>query len=715
MRTRKSNTTKRYTVDEYVSGGSEASGEDADARVGPSRRQRKADKRDGSFDGDDDREQSPDPDADAIAASESDAFVNADPAPHGRSQRQQRRRPKPVKAVAKSVGGDEKGHDAAIAYLDLEPFIADTHVPRGYAGTFERHLRGAALADTWYGPEDCDIETALRLVERWLDWPLLPPREPVPGPDAVPVDTWEHGASEREAEHARRWLERWSADRPEGSILRPLDEQESAPYQLRPGTLPVLMGPHNAQGEFPMGPGTSRLLSHMGVPIAENECETADASGWMLDAGGIVLSLDWAHHQSVDSPQHLALAVIPFGDQQNYNYQEESSKSDFQAYGTVQIWEFCGKQEGAYIYPAPQLPKLLKTLCLDSGRARRVKWAPSYQHLAVLTNTRVEQASVSLRLPGDIKPTAMTWVGLNRLAVGYSDGCTVLWSMHPCCVLSRQMTHHSAIVDMTSGYPTFPYLVASVPVGGHVKLVDMRNPSCETTEFPTLSVSTTPNLLSWSHHLKGFFAMMPSSNVLSTMVGFMHHAYFPIPRRTFASDSFTTCLDVGRTHPFLLVGSADGSLAALNPQFDLFQVLQGRRESSDRIRIFQHEHRPAEHFPASSGAAQRGVSRILHGFLPEKNRKARVDGKRAPAKPPPKKKKRAEDDDAGDQQDGGGDDSEEAAGSVDPTRVIVHEPGTRITAVQWNPNEAYGCWAAAATASGLVKIMDLGLDREYGD
>lgn len=308
----------------------------------------------------------------------------------------------------------------------------------------------------------------------------------------------------------------------------------------------------------------------------------------------------------------------------------------------------------------------------------------------------------------------MAWVTINRLAVGYSDGSIALWSIHPCTVLSRQLIHHSSIIDMASGYPTLPYLVASVPMGGHVKLCDIRNPSCETTEFPTLSVSTTPNLISWSHHLKGFFAMMPSSNVLSTMVGFMHHAYFPIPRRTFASDSFTTCLAVGRTHPFLLVGSADGSLAALNPQFDLFQVLQGRREPSDRIRIFQHEHRPAEHFSQhpSSAAAQRGVSRIIHGFRPEKNRKAKVDGKRGAKTPAPKKKRGKKDDDAVDED---GDDSDEAGGAVDPTRVIIHEPQTRITTVQWNPNEAYGCWAAAAMGSGLVKVMDLGLDREDGD
>jgi transcription factor C subunit 6 len=42
---------------------------------------------------------------------------------------------------------------------------------------------------------------------------------------------------------------------------------------------------------------------------------------------------------------------------------------------------------------------------------------------------------------------------------------------------------------------------------------------------------------------------------------------------------------------------------------------------------------------------------------------------------------------------------------------------TRISAVAWNPNVEFSWWAAAAMASGLVRIMDLGeqqLSRKKG-
>ena len=302
----------------------------------------------------------------------------------------------------------------------------------------------------------------------------------------------------------------------------------------------------------------------------------------------------------------------------------------------------------------------------------------------------------------------MTWVNFNRLAIGYSDGSIALWSIYPNCLLSRHPVHHSDVIGMTSGYPTMPYLIASMPIGGFYKLTDLRSPSYETTEVPSLAITTTPSLLSWSEHLKGFFALAPSSNALNTTVGFMHHAHFPIIRRAYACDSFVTCLSVGRTHPFLLVGAADGSLGALNSQFEVMQLLRGRRQATDRIRVFQHEHRPREHFEETgSPAAQRGVSRILHGFKPEKNRHSKADPRGSTKKP---KKNKTED---GDEDEDVGFD--EASASVDPSKGILHEPLTRITAVEWNPNEGYGCWAAAAMGSGLVKVMDLGLDMPEGE
>ncbi|KAG5997791.1 hypothetical protein E4U54_002310 [Claviceps lovelessii] len=304
-----------------------------------------------------------------------------------------------------------------------------------------------------------------------------------------------------------------------------------------------------------------------------------------------------------------------------------------------------------------------------------------------------------------VKATAMAWATSNRLVVGYSDGSVALWSVYPCFLISRQPVHHSLIVDLATGHPSHPFLVASTPIGGVTKLVDLSRPTVETTEVQTNAVSWQPNMLAYSRHLQGFYSVYPSANALNTMVAFLHQRFFPIVRRVFVGESYNSGLAVGRTHPFLLIGSTDGSLWSLNPQVELFN---SRRGPTDRLRIFQHEHRSKELFPADSPASERGASRFLHGFAVEKGRRPKGEVKVQPAK----KQKRPKRADVGAVEGGGDDDEDEEAASVmDPTRGIVYEPLSRVTSIEWNPNQDFGCWAAAATASGLVRIMDLGLDN----
>lgn len=314
---------------------------------------------------------------------------------------------------------------------------------------------------------------------------------------------------------------------------------------------------------------------------------------------------------------------------------------------------------------------------------------------------RIQKPVASFGFPEEdgIKATTMTWINFNRLVIGYADGSIALWSIRPNRLLARHAIHQNSIIDMVSGYPAMPYLIASTPVGGTVKLLDLRSPSCEVTEVQNLNVSTQPNLLGYSDHMLGFYSMYPSAGVLNTQIGFMHHTHFPVARRVFAGESFPSCLSVGRTHPYLLIGCVDGSLWALNPQVELFTT---HREPSDRIKVFNHEHRGARLFPIDSPATSRGVSRLVQGFLMERNLNPKSD-----YKPPVKKGKKPKKKDP----EGAKEDEQDATGS-DPTRAIVHEPLTRITVVEWNPNEEYGCWAAAAMGSGLVRVMDLGLEVE---
>lgn len=274
----------------------------------------------------------------------------------------------------------------------------------------------------------------------------------------------------------------------------------------------------------------------------------------------------------------------------------------------------------------------------------------------------------------------MTWVAINRLAVGYSDGTIGLWSIAPCRLLSRTAVHHSAIIDMASGAPTRPYMIASYPIGGNYKLVDLRNPSQEATEVQMPLINPQPGLLGWSDHLLGFLSLYASPRIFNTTITFHHYAHFPIPRTVCTEDSLPSSIAVGRRHPYLLVGTLDGSVRCMNP---LAELLSTRYATMDRLRVFQHEHVSARFATDTT----RGRSRVWTGFALESNERT----EEKPAKKKAKKKGEEEQDDEG-------------------KKIYMNDAGTRITSMVWNPNEGFGTWAAAGMASGLVKVMELGIN-----
>lgn len=687
MRTRKSNKTKSFKAQTY-----DFEAEFSEDETAP--RQPFADralKEDDDFDAagadpDESPDDDPDPDASASASDEEQSEPADVP---GKVKTHARRRPQ------KSQSGPTKYFG-----IEKESVPGKHHVPLGYVGIPDRHIRGIPLAHHWYGPRQETQRVALSLLDRWLHSPYVPTREE---PRAIKKGVWIEDVYEKEADHINPWVKKAKNGR---QILRPLSRDEATPWKSTLGVLPTVTGTYDQQAEWRAQPLDSTVISDRGTPHQSNE----ESTGWLIDAGGLVVNLDWAtRHEGV---QALALAVIPHSDQDVYDYENEASKSGFQELGTVQIWEFEGtKDEEGSMKTAATKPQK-RQLCFDEGRARRVAWSPA-GHLAVICGgkvcvvdpetkdpyVKVERPLGIMALDDGIEATSLTWVTYNRLAIGYSDGSIALWSAFPSRLLSRHAIHTCAVISIASGYPTNPYSIASVPLGGHLKLFDLRNPSCETTEMIALSCTTQPGILQWSDHLRGFFSLTPSSAAINTTIGFVAHDFFPIMRRVSTLESLVTCIAVGKTHPFLLIGGLDGTLTAMNPQFELFQLQNRRNERAMKLKIFQHEHQPSERFPEDSPAKARGASRVIHGFKPEKNHIVVLK-----ARQPTKSKRKKDEDFVEDDEEG-----DKSIQVREPKRAIVYEPWTRVTAVAWNPNEGYGTWAAAALGSGLVKVMDLGL------
>lgn len=375
MRTRKSNRSKRYTVEKY-----DFEGSSDDEFV--ERRAKGDDKDDDNFDAGAAEESAEDEDA-ALEqeALESGASVSD---PEGVLDRFSRQRVKPIKPFNVRAA-------VSTGYTDIEPVPADGRIVRAYCGPYDRILRGRHLADAWYGQHANGVQTAMALLERWMDWTVLPPKLRLGERDEGQRDRepWSPGFFEREAFNAKHWYERVREDVERLDARVMISPEEAQRYYFGRGPMPVLMGPYESQAEVMFEPLHSYTLSHSGLPFDQDQAEDKTAAGWMLDTGGIVLGLDWAphHEQADDHPQLLAVAVIPHSDQEDYNYEQESVNPEFERYGAVQVWEVRGErsEEEGFLRPSTQPPRLRKTLCFETGRVRRVKWAPACGLLAILS------------------------------------------------------------------------------------------------------------------------------------------------------------------------------------------------------------------------------------------------------------------------------------------------------------------------------------------
>ncbi|PKS06732.1 hypothetical protein jhhlp_006806 [Lomentospora prolificans] len=682
--------------------------------------------------------------------------------------------------ASENAGARRKKKPTKMSMVDsnaIEPYPFSKKTTRAYEGPFKRQRKTPHILQYMYGPEEAHIKLAYSMLNRFYHLETLPgrPLDESSGPMRTPWVPDGFEAFQQAAWGA--WIERYRNDAGIEQRQRcvKLSKAGMEPYLVKPeGNLVVLLGPYGEQTEatFPGGANRAICLNETSLPIDGNtRGEVNQPKGWIFDAGGLVLSLAWAPRvDKVD--QVLALCVVPHSDQRHPNTAERDAHKGSRKHGIIKFWKFTAKKTKLEdMVPKAEPPILLRTLMFDWGRARRIKWCPVPPTdesllglLGVLTGdgkvrvleienvkpkerstfSKVENPMFTLSIPDEhgVEATAFAWVNTNRIVVGYTDGSLALWSLYPLMLLSRHPVHTTYVVDIASGYPSRPYLIASSPVSGFPALVDFSCPTHESTGFTRTTITTQANLLQWNDPLQGFVSCYPSGSVTETSVGFMHHRYFPHVRRVADSPSLLTCLASGYTHPFLLTGLKDGSVWACNAAKKIFATRQDRPL---KLKVFEHEFRPADRFdgPGSVEAAAedkfrdvRGAVRILEGWDEEPNvwridrrRATRKGAKAKKGKASKKKKKNSkaeedEEDEDGDPMDVDDDeqssagedngDGDEDGGPVpkDTRALINHEPFTRIMVMEWNPNLECGCWAAIAAASGLVRVMDLAVDEE---
>ncbi|KAI1323316.1 hypothetical protein F5Y16DRAFT_383898 [Xylariaceae sp. FL0255] len=624
---------------------------------------------------------------------------------------------------------------------------------KSYQGPLPRSMRMDKLIDWWYGDTRDSASIVNDFVRIWWPHQLLPPKLISRSRLTKAQSGWmpHDFAQDQRSKYTALYPDRLS-QQAKGQVSTIIDKQKAfrSLSPLPQGELCVFLGPAFQQKKHSIQYGESFSFSDTSVPIADSDPDDIVPGGWMLDVGGITVSMAWAPSQGqVD--QLLTIAVVPFSDQLYHTKVANIPRESDQQEGAIQILRFESvKDQNGVLRPSRKAPKLAQVLCFSWGRVSRMQWCPvpvtgedpfrllgvscSDGKLRILSvqNTlekdrneifeEFENPLVVFEPPGEysLEITCFTWINMNRVVAGLSDGSIIVWSISPPRFLQRYAIHSAAIMDIASGYPSDPFLVSTTPVGGFMALTDLRRPGGETTNHPNGMISLQPNLLKWSPHMRGFAAMWPSAFAGNQTVTFLSIKQFPTCRHLLTSNGQPSAIDVGTCHPHMLVGTTDGSLWALS----LLHKLSAHKKKTFRLRIFQHEYRPPHLLPKNENGEprSRGICRILHGFSTELNRHPVGDRNAERAKKKKEAPQRGKKSKSSANSKGKGA-AEELAGEIDddgdgqdvhitsgPGPITVHDPQTRITSIAWNPNVEFSWWAAAAMGSGLLRVMDLGVE-----
>ncbi|KAK4215327.1 WD40-repeat-containing domain protein [Rhypophila decipiens] len=689
----------------------------------------------GKDDGDDEDEDDDDDDDDddAHPSSEDEAIVGSTSSA-----------PKRIRNTGAGMTQSRKNYHEIPSY-PLETRI----VTRVYAGPLRRYARYSALRDSMYGPAYHSIRIIWDMEKRWMSFSVFPPGYPPSHPRGVVPTPWVAPTFDSDQEaRALRWSEEFQTREPENQRIRgiPIKHGQRLVPQAE-GDILLLSGPFDEQKQYQLSPGTGMPLSSSGLGIEDAEVgdNKTMARGWVLDVGAIPVQMAWAPSARQDV-QVLAVATIPFSDQEKPQPKPkgDGEKEKDTTPGAIQFWEFTPDPTSPGLaMPSNDKPVHVLTRCFDWGRPRRIQWCPvalesdnRYGMLAVLcgdgiarvidvrrisdksstpTYEWMESSLTELGITTDyhIQVTCLAWANLNRIVLGHSDGSVTLWSIYPCQMLDRVAVHTSYIIDIATGYPSNPYIIATVPVGGCATITDLSQPTSESTYFPVPSINFQPNVLAWSEPMQGFLMLYPSSTP-NTTVAFLHHRFFPQARSICTGTNSVTCIALGSTHPFLLMGAADGTVYSCNALQKLFKQ---KSEPLNKIKLLEHEYRPVEGWNTTNKAANtteegpfiRGAARILQGFLPEINDDPRTEKRKELDRK--KKMERAKKASGGRGRKKGATAANSLAELDDrlASRMVIHEPLSRVTYLAWNPNLMFSCWAACSMGSGLIRVVDVGI------
>jgi transcription factor C subunit 6 len=622
-----------------------------------------------------------------------------------------------------------------------------------------------------FGPENKDLKPILMSRDYWGPQDTFPIRKPTtvhqddpnapkapkaPFPGSLRRSFFESDeAREKESTALRRWYEELGKEAfSKTQKTRGLSKEEAKVYMSTSGpeTVNVLWGPVN-------DPKIHTLSTRSSMQIAEAFGGDQSRRGWLFNLGSRVQEAQWTINEE-SRTQYLAVAVEQKPTSGHQPKHMEAPKAPaFTATepfpASIQVWAFEGTKDGEL--DTSQEPRLVLVICTDWGAPKQLRWCPVEAtdgqkdsedgcnvHIGLLagiwsdgrarildlstpgnkddtTYLHYSCAAFEISLPHTI-PSCLHWMSGTTLAVATAAGTVGIWTLtrpgtlappnandfNPRPWFYKQLAD-TYILTIVSGWPSKPQFLSITTADGFARLCDVRSPDADATA----SIRGRGLYLSQSWHEQTQSFAMPDE----------HYMLKHTPARRYYHGLLTMRLEgsisriaTSLVHPGILAGGVDGTVEATNP----ISRITNYKINPWQHKWFVHEWRgPIENMLVRPRVTE-DVAMVEGGPVQQPD-----DGSVPTA------------------QDDGAHSSTESNGvpqsmlsqpliriteGYKPTQtgivhngfkksnkvevgigITVYEEQSAITALVWNPNLKFGTWAVAGTASGLLRVEDVGI------
>ncbi len=276
-------------------------------------------------------------------------------------------------------GPDQEVSPRSLGVVQDYPTDLTAKWTRSYAGPVKRWTRLQLLTKFWFGDRENYLNIVGDFVRLWWEYQILPPKLVSKHDLRVASNPWmPDGFLEDQTAKFRHWYEKYLAKRTHEATSSLIDKnrafQSFLPQTKR--SLSVVIGDIAYQKEHSFKQGQARSFSGLGNLIEGTDNGGTKSNGWLLNVGGIVVSMGWAPSNS-RTDQFLAMTVIPFADQAFYQDVKKAPQESEKREGNVQIWRFeAGQDSRGLSRPAQRPPTLAHAFCFFWGRVSRLQWCP---------------------------------------------------------------------------------------------------------------------------------------------------------------------------------------------------------------------------------------------------------------------------------------------------------------------------------------------------